>query len=616
MRATRHAGGSRTAERTGTTSPLSIVALLAATALLGVRSDAAAAEPEPPSRGAVDVYERGRESIRDILALVVGDLRGRAQRWGRPFAANAPQGVLVLVVDPTTSMKPDVMRLREALPEVVAAGPAGLRVGVLGAACEGAPPGTVKDASDALTLLHTVPLDGRKNLFDAVREAAGWCSTTVTEPRALVLVTRDGGDGEDDVEATRGALSARGIAFYSIAPEAAFERPWDYDHVQTTVDDLGLTQRLHPCPRQKRKGELFFGGDVAFGLVPYRWELERFPFAHTEFAWPGSNGRFPAPSGFGYWCLATLSYTTQGRCFVHNFRAPGARTTKGNATQTLYDMGFLNLFAPDLRPRDEVRQALDGMKRAHAIVRIWEHLADATAPVVLDHGTLERPGGGALAPRPMLPVRSTTPFPQLFRSKKDVQEARATALERKKRVEQALEWWTDEGKREVTTAESARSDPLRRRVEADFDLLGCQLAKVAFHWGEVLAALDGIERHALDESNAAYLRPEVIAVGVNVTRPRLTLPDPNRSEAFLASMASVRKVAAKYKATPWAAIIERGVHATFEVESVDLRPPKVDPARPTSGKPPPPAPPRPPPAPPPEPVRPGSGSGSETTPAK
>ncbi|MBL9088509.1 MAG: hypothetical protein JNM10_15330 [Planctomycetia bacterium] len=592
-------------------------ALLLAGCLFVGAGRATAGPPAPAvPRGAMDVYERGRASIRDILVLVAGDLKLRADAWTKPFAARAPRAVMVLVVDPTTSMVPELQRVREALPEVIAAGPAGMTVGVVGASAESSLPGDLDDAKNTLTLLMTIPLDGRKNLLEAVREGAGALGSSVTEPRAVVLMTREGGDGEDDVEATRSALEARGAAFYSIAPEAAFERSWDYDFEQREVEDLGLTQRMHPMPKRRKRGELFFGADVAFPMVPYRWELEEFPFAQTEFDWPGSRGRFPPPSGFGYWCLATLSWSTGGRCFVHNFRAPGARSRDEDRTITLYDMGFLNLFAPDLRPREKVLASLEGMRRAHVIVRVWEHLADDVAPVVRDHGTLEKPGGGALTPRPMLPIRSNTPFATTYRTRADVQRARETAVDRKARVEQALDWWADEAKRE-TTGEASRTDPLRQRVEANFDLLGSQLLKVRFHWGEVIGALDAIDKGALDGTKSVVLRPEPLAAGLVVLRPTYRLPDVVRASAFVDAMASVRRIAQKYHGTPWAVAVERGVLFTVGTVVIEPRPePRPDPRPEPPKKPEKPAKPEPPakpPPPPPPPERPGSGVGGPTT---
>lgn len=163
----------------------------------------------------MDVYERGRASIRDILLLVAGDLKLKADGWGKPFPAGAPRAVMVLVVDPTTSMVPELQRIRDAIADVIAAGPAGMTVGVVGASAESSLPGGVEDAKNTLTLLMTIPLDGRKNLLEAVREGAGMFGSTVTEPRAVVLVTREGGDGEDDVERDGRARGARrGLALH------------------------------------------------------------------------------------------------------------------------------------------------------------------------------------------------------------------------------------------------------------------------------------------------------------------------------------------------------------------------------------------------------------------
>ena len=517
--------------------------------------------------------------------------------------------MLVLVVDPTASSRSDLGELRDALVDVAAEGPRGLRIGVLGAAAEWTAPGHVGDARSALTALATVPLNGDKNLLEAVREAVGSLPDAPSEARAVVLVTRDGGDGEDDLEATRALLLAKGVVFHSVAPEAAFERPWIYDFKAREDVDLGLTQRWNPMPRARRKGELFYGSEVAFGLTPYRWELEPFPFAQAEFAWAG-RGRFPVPSGFGYYDLATLSWSTGGRCFVFNFKAPGARTIEQDRTLSLYDMGFLNLFAPDLRPRAEVLRALEQDRTATTIVKVWDLLSSEDEPLVLDHATLERAGSGLLA-RPMLPVRSGTDFEVTYRLWSQVERAIETATARKKRVEQALALWTDEARREITPTPGAKTDPLRERSQADFDMLGAQLLKVRFHWGEVIAALGTIQKAQLDGEHELRLDPVPLAHGVTVLKEGLRLPDASRAAAFVDLMAAARRILNKYHSTPWALMVQKGDTFTFRVDSRELKPPPIPkgeapkPSKPS-------APPAPPPPPPP-PERPSSGLGGPTT---
>jgi hypothetical protein len=594
-----------------------VLALAAAAAVVVLARAAPAGEPSfgvPAARGAVDVYERNKASLEAVLVHVAKDLKVRAAAW--PGKAGAgPGAVLLLVVDPTTSMQAEMLELRQALVAAVAEGPAGMRVGVLGAGAEYQPPGSLEDARGALTALHALPLDGPKNLLEGVREAVSELRVPATEPRAVLCVTREGGDGEDDVEATRSVLEGRGVAFYSIAPEAAFERPWDYDFEQREVEDLGLTQRMHPLPKRRKRGELFFGADVAFPLVPYKWELEEFPFAQTEFDFPGTRGRFPPPSGFGYWCLATLSWSTGGRCFVHNFRAPGARSREEDRTLSLYDMGFLNLFAPDLRPREKVLAALEGMRRAHVIVKVWEHLADDVSPVVRDHGTLEKPGGGALTPRPMLPIRSNTPFATTYRLWSDVTRARETAVNSQgpRRAGARLVGRRGQARDD---GEASRIGRAAAAVEADFDLLGSQLLKVRFHWGEVIGALDTIDRGVFDGTKTVSLRPEPLAAGLVVLRPTYRLPDVVRASAFVDAMASVRRIAQKYHGTPWAVAVERGILFTIGTVVIDPRPePRPDPRPEPPKKPEKPAKPEPPPksAPPAPPERPGSGVGGPTT---
>ncbi len=589
--------------------------VLAAIAFSGVPrapSSRAADRPGIGLRGAVDVYERTKPSLKACLIHVAGDLKDRAAAWpGRTPTGDGPGGVLYLVVDPTTSLKAALIEIRSALPEVAASGPVGLKFGVLGAACEDSPPAGMASARDALTALSMVPLDGLKNLLEAVRDASGSLHIPATEPRAVVLVSLEGGDGEDDVEGTRDLLKERGVAFYSIAQEAAFERPWEYDFRDHPVPDAGLSQRWTPLAKRRIKGEQFFGCDVAFGLVPYSWELRDGPLAQTEFQF-GGGGRFPCPSGFAYWALATLSYSSGGRAFVYDFARGGGAARAEASGAPLYDYGFLNLFAPDLRSRQDVLRALSDNKKAVAVVRIWEFLADEESPVVLDHGTLER-SGASLVSRAMRPVRSGTDFESRYETMKDVVKARERAVERKRRVEQALGWWTDEAKREVTPS-GASPDPLARRAEADFELLGFQLQKVRFHWGEIIAALDTIDPAVFDGMHRVRLEPVPLAQGVKSLRDDLRLLGLERAAAYVDATVTGRKLGEKYRGTPWALFVNRGYFVTIKAVVVDVRPPPPRPDRPERpAKGPPPKPSDDPPPRPPPPSRPSSGSGSEKT---
>ncbi len=590
-----------------------LVALLALATLLPRAASGGGDVPAP--RGAVDVYERNKPSLRACLIHVAKDLGDRAGAWpGRAPGSDGPGAVLYLVVDPTTSLRGAMVELREALVDAVTEGPKGLRFGVLGVACEDSPPGPIGPARDALTALSLAPLDGTKNVLESVREAAGALHVPATEPRAVVLVTREGGDGEDDVEGTRAALLERGIAFYSIAPEAAFERPWDYDFKDRPVPDLGITQRWTPLPKRRVRSELFYGADVAFGLVPYDWELREFPLAQTQFDF-GVPGRFPLPVGLRL-LVPRHAVVVDGRAGLRlRLRARGGTAAAEAHGAPLYDHGFLNLFAPDLRPRHEVMRALGEERKATTIVRIWEFLADEEAPIVLDHGTLER-AGQSLVARPMRPVRSGTDFEGRFTTAREVAKARERAIERKKRVEQALAWWTDDAKRETTpTGESP--DPLRRRVEADFDLLGFQLQKVRFHWGEILAALDEIDPAVFDADKRVRLVPMPLAIGVRSLRPDLQFLGLDRAAAFVDATVTGRRVGAKYHSTPWALFIQKGAFVTVKALVEDPRPPPERPARP-DGPPKPPKPSGPPPkpepaGPPPPPRRPSSGGAGEKT---
>ncbi len=562
------------------------------------------------ARSPADVYERSRGSLKEVMVHVARDLKVRADTW--PVRATTPAGgpgaTLVLVVDPTTSLLPELAEMAAALPDVVSEGPRGLQVGVLGASAEWTAPGPASAASGALTVLRMAPLDGPKNLLDAVREAAERLPSPAPCPRAILLVSREGGDGEDDVETTRDLLRERGVAFYSVCREAGFERPWDLDFEPVEVPDLGLTQRWNPLPRRHAKGELFYGCEVAFGLVPCHWELRAAPFAQAEFTWGGTK-RFPVPSGFGYYALATLSWSSGGRCFVYNFRAPGARGKSQDPHVELYDLGFLNLFAPDLRPRSDVLKDLEKDPRAKMILKIWELLSDEEAAVILDKPSLEK-GSSGLSPRPLMPVRSVLDIEPILETEEHLQTSKEVANEHLKRIEKALDMWKTEVRKDVPPPR----EPLGRRIEADFDLLGFQLLKMRFHWGEVMAAYSRITPDDVDGRHRTIVLPFPIAMGAVPPKERITLGDPLRETMLKEAMATGRHVTDKYRGTPWALVVEKGGFFSASPHTDDIRPYAPPPREPPSGESekPPPKPP-PPPPPPPKGERPSSAGDGPTT---
>jgi hypothetical protein len=572
------------------------------------------------ARNPADVYERSLSTMTEVLVRVAKDLKVRADAWpGRPGAdpGAGPGATLVIVVDPTSSLEREMEEMAAALPTVIAEGPRGLRIGVLGAAAEWTAPTDSTAAAGALVVLRAAPFEGPKNLLDAVREAAEKLPTPATNPRAILLVSREGGDGEDDVEATRDVLLDRGVAFYSACREAGFERPWEFDFKPVEVPDLGLTQRFNPLPRRHPKGEIFYGCDVPFGLVPCQWETKDLPFAQAEFQWtPGASSRFPVPSGFGYYGLATLSWSTGGRCFVFDFRGRGGAGRGAGGRVELYDLGRLNLFAPDLRPRAEVLRDLERDRRAATILKIWDHLSDEEGPVVLDRPSLER-GGSGFESRPMMPVRSQMAIDRVIETEQELQKANELAADRLKRVEKALGWWKEEAERDAAPAK----DALARRTQADFDLLGFQLLKVRFHWGEVRAALARITPDAVDGHHRTRFAPFPLTQGVMTPPGGLAFGDPVREATFAQAAASGRHLADKYRGMPWALVVERGMFFSVTTRTEEIRPPTPPPReeREAMGesRPAPKVPPReppPPPKPPPKGERPSSAGDGSTTP--
>ena len=570
-------------------------------------------EASSEARTPAEVYER-RSNVADCLAYVARDLKARA---GTPATADS---VLLLVVDPTTSLADEISALSAALDAAFREGPRGLHIGVLAAGGDVTQPSMIPArARGALDALRLLPVEGVKNLLESVRDGATLlASHPATGPRAVLLVTEEGGDGEDDVEATRAALLETGAAFYALAGEAAFERGWSYDFTARNLPGAGWVERFSPETR-KRETSLYFGGEVAYGLVPYRWELD---LAQTEFLW-AQPPRYPVPSGFGYWPLASLAYTSGGRYFLHDFTQVSLPEDRAARRKTLYDVSRLALLAPDLRPRSRVLKDLAKDGRSRTIVRIWEHLADEALPVLQDLGTLECTASG-LTVRPGRPVRSATVPDTWYEDGDDLEKAREFVSRRTAALDQALTWWAQENAH--ARQEAPGADPLRERIEADFQLLGAQLRRARFHWGEVQAAQASIRPLDVTQRRARIV-PVPLAISPTELgqRPAPDLGDPDRNARLADLIAVLTRMRARYADTPWSLLLEKSWLISFKKDVQIVEPEEEQPQRPKppeegkgkdkdkdkdKDKPkPPPAPPAPPPAGP----RPGSGGAGPTS---
>ncbi len=559
---------------------------LALVVVLPVGRHQAAAEVASEARTPGEIYER-KQHLGEVLCYVARDLKAR---WDAD--PKQPPAELLLVIDPTTSMKDEIEVLRASLPDAWKEGPAGLRIGVYGVGVESftAPSRLPKDASGQLASLAFLPSDGPRNMLASVRKAVDTFAQTEAGPKAMLLASQDFDGAEDDVEETREALVETGIAFYCTAGEAGFERPWLQEFEARDHPDHGLTERYNPLPRKRKKGSLYYGGETAFGLVPYRWE---FDLAQSDFVW-SRPPRYPVPSGFGYWCLATLSFSTGGRYFVYDFGLPASHPSRlvpreleptGDSKEdekrrkrlerlrrrqgkTTYDYARLALLAPDLRPRARVLKSLSKDWRAQTIVRIWEHLANDAVPIVQRIGALEK-RGGSLVTRPERPVRSQSPPLTWFEDMKDVKKATRFIKQRKDAVEAALKWWASANGKERKTKPG--EDPLAERIEADFQLLGVQLRKVRFHLGEVLAALASIK--PLDVTyRRVRLLPRRLVTGIELPPKRIDLGDEERDARFAEVFLAQSRMARKYPDTPWSLVLQKGWMLTFEKDVKIIEP--------------------------------------------
>ena len=584
---------------------LGLLALPGAPLLLSAVAGATA-----DARSAAEVYERKTKLI-DCLEYVAKDLKTRAAA-----AKSDEPAVMLLAIDHTQSMANEIETLRLGLNKAWAAGPPGMRIGVYGVGSgEYVRPTRVPRGPDgALGTLAFLPADGPKNVQAAIREAAKLLSKEGGSARALVLVTEESGEGEDNVEKTRDALFDADTAFYCIAGEAAFERSWIQDFKpRGQLAAAGLTERLNPRPRKRAKNELFFGGETAIGLVPYRWE---FDLAQIDFIWIRPP-RYPVPSGFGYWALATLCHATGGRYFIFDFPATNLGKRQNAKRRSFYEFSRLTMLAPDLRPRTRILKDLQRDARAQAIVRIWDHLADESRPILQVRGNLER-RGTSLSWRPAAQVRSQVNLRPWYEEMDHVREAKELAKGRVRCLETALGWWrtADAKERKIAAGKNTLSD----RVEADFQLMGVNLKKVHFQWSEALAAIESIKQIDVTYRRSRIV-PRQLMRGLDLPRTGASLGDETR-EARLAEVVRAQKAFAKrYAGTPWGLIISKGRLFTFvkDVRVIEEPPERARPDRKKdrdgkkkeAAKPP--RAPRPTPAPPPPGPRPGSGSGGPTT---
>jgi hypothetical protein len=156
------------------------------------------------------------------------------------------------------------------------------------------------------------------------------------------------------------------------------------------------------------------------------------------------------------------------------------------------------------------------------------------------------------------------------------------------------------------------------RVTADFQLLGVQLLKMRFSWGEILAALKDVKPHDVS-LRRVRLVPSVLHAGARPPAKPVLLGDPDREALLAELLLAQQRLAERHPETPWSLILEKGYVLGWrkDVQVLEDEPtsptPKPTPSRgPTKPAPTPAPPPKPAPPPPPGP-RPGSGGAGPTT---
>ncbi|MFV1958936.1 MAG: hypothetical protein ACC662_05935, partial [Planctomycetota bacterium] len=507
------------------------------------------------------VYERGSTLV-EALRHVTKDLAIRVKEEGGTAD-------LLLVVDPTPTLRDEIDLLAALVPVLAGGEPAGMRIGMLGIDGEPSPPRADPTEAQKALLALTLQLRTKaKNVHAAIRQGVRLLRRA-RGPTALVLMTAEDSQGEDDVEATRDMLLNAGVAFYAIAPEAAFEGSWNSTKRFFAATRAGLAVRTRPEARRAKDESLYYGGDAAFPLVPRQWERN---LAQLEFLW-GRPPPYPVPSGFGNWALASLAWSTGGRYFLHDDRgrATAKAPPRGRGRQTLlYDIGRTNRFAPDLRPRHRILKALGRNPRARAIVRIGQLLADPSCPVLEESASLELQGTG-LVMRSARPVASLAAEPFWLEEMDDVRKALAFVQRRLDHLDLALRWWRKANERR--SGPRAPDDTLSARVDADFDLLGAFLEQVRFQWLDRRSALRSIKPSQVTVRRVR-LRVRPLATDKD-GRPKMgPNGDRERNEALAALWFTRRRLAKRYEGTPWALILAKQRILTCEID-VQPRPRKV-----------------------------------------
>lgn len=322
--------------------PLALLLLLAGTA-----------QGEEP-RTAADVTEPGR-SFRRALDVVLA-MPPSSDQGGRHVALVLDPGATLAGSDFADALANALDRNARAM--------ARTRISVLLAGSK-APEVPLKKSTDPAALVEAVrtalatPAKGFVNVYAAARRAADLMSGS--DDRAVLLVTLDNSDVEDDVEGTARHLEGKRTALFAITKEAYLS------------DSYWLSYSQGKQPRSPM--ELSLGGDGAFLQIPYGW-LFQYSLVHES-----------APSGFGAYGLSHVAAETGGRVFL--YAQPGGThkcavmgsclfCTNDHVPPTQsYQVHRVKAVAPVVADRSGTLKALGGDPFYRLVVRTWEKASKA-----------------------------------------------------------------------------------------------------------------------------------------------------------------------------------------------------------------------------------------------
>ena len=365
--------------------------------------------PAAPTARAGD---RGPRPARVVVERNARDLSAALRLALRPALRDRRRDVaLVVDVTPYTAKSGDALTKALLALEADAGDVGGWRIAPLGGRFgerTTRPTGLVTQLADVLA--DETP--SRNTLLDLRRTLGGF------DTRGGVVVYLADWHADDDHELERfvHGLRRRGQVFSVVGSEAAFTRGWNdglFAGPTGTPDPRGGPGSYDPrigrdVFGRRDPGKPWHGGATGYPHLP--WEFRGIPWA-TEFSGndgyglrfdearadgetdeteledlrermralrederAGAAGVYPLPSGWGPYGLTRAAAETGGRYVLWSWNPRGR-------SDVVYDYSRLDLFPPDLRPRESLLADVRRRPLARALMTAWHLVSQPNAAV-------------------------------------------------------------------------------------------------------------------------------------------------------------------------------------------------------------------------------------------